>query len=162
MLVLEVPVFVKINGFFKVVFMLWLELQDVSLTCCAGSLFALTISRCLCWMKLMKCSPEDSRIRSMIFSSCYHQRYRLVFSLLLCHLRLLKSPRVSSLLTPGERLIGSPTKCVAVITQFLQLTETWTRTLGTSSCGNFGLVLPECLSPLISWLVVLMSNKCHL
>ena len=36
----------------------------------------LILSRCLFWMKLMKCYPEASRIRYMMFFKSYHPVYR--------------------------------------------------------------------------------------
>ncbi|KAK6941358.1 Helicase, C-terminal, partial [Dillenia turbinata] len=71
------PVFVRINTSLQVESMLlWAHLV-VSLTCREDSHFVLTTSRCLCWMKLMKCFREiydiflllPSRVQTGVFSA---------------------------------------------------------------------------------------------
>ncbi|GMP29980.1 hypothetical protein CsSME_00051061 [Camellia sinensis var. sinensis] len=58
MLVLEGLVCAKISAFSPVGFMLLLVLLVVCLTCCGDNHFALFTSKCLSWMKLMKCCHE--------------------------------------------------------------------------------------------------------
>uniref|UniRef100_A0A0D9VC67 RNA helicase n=1 Tax=Leersia perrieri TaxID=77586 RepID=A0A0D9VC67_9ORYZ len=57
MLVLVEHQFARTKGFLLAACMLLLAHLDVCLICYAGNLSAQTTLRCLCWMKLMRCSP---------------------------------------------------------------------------------------------------------
>ncbi|VAI43677.1 unnamed protein product [Triticum turgidum subsp. durum] len=67
MLVLVELLFVRTKGFLPVGCMLLLAHLVVCLICCAGNPSAQITSRCLCWMKLMRCFHVVSRIIYDIF-----------------------------------------------------------------------------------------------